>query len=299
MKKEFVSPQGINRFCLERNDKTWLTEAFHNENCRIIPVYNLEVLCDTSHRPKAVYLASRNLIEPLDSIDSMIFLGIYEQIPYFAAAITSEKLAQDLGKQMNAGFRNLRAVLSLLDYRDSQILTLARFMSYWHVRNRYCGKCGSRTTRSEAGHVRICRNNECKEHYFPSMDPAIIVLISSGARCLLGRKKEWPEGMYSTLAGFVEPGETAEEAVIREVREESGISVDQVEYQHSQSWLFPGSLMLGFCARARDEKIIVNPHELEDARWFTREDIRGTPNLLPTRVSISYRLIMEWFERGE
>jgi NAD+ diphosphatase len=296
MKTETVSPPGINRFCLERNDTTWLAEAFRSEKCRIIPVYNLEVLCDTSPQPKAVYLANRNLIEPLDSMDSMIFLGIHEQTPYFAAAITSEEIAEALGKQMNAGFRNLRAVLSLLDYRDSQILALARFMSYWHVRNRYCGKCGSRTRRSEAGHVRICRNDECKEHYFPSMDPAIIVLVSTKTRCLLGRKREWPEAMYSTLAGFVEPGETAEEAVIREVQEESGVSVDQVEYQHSQSWLFPGSLMLGFRARARDENIIVDPHELEDARWFTREDIKTTPNLLPTPVSISYRLIMEWYE---
>ncbi len=299
MKQDINVQQGMDRFSMERIDRTWLADTFHDENCRIIPIHKLNVLCANTPQPRAIYLSNKNLTEPLDSIDSMVFLGIYEGTPYFATVINSDEMATHLSIQTNAVFQNLRSVLSLLDYRDTQILTLARFMSYWHRRNRYCGKCGGKTKRSEGGHVRICQNDGCGERYFPSMDPAVIVLVSSGHRCLLGRKREWPEGMYSTLAGFVEPGETAEEAVIREIREEAGITVDQVEYQHSQSWLFPGSLMLGFNARAQQDTIIVDNHELEDARWFTRKEIESSPNLLPTRVSISYKLIMEWFDKGD
>ncbi len=299
MKRDTISKQSMDHFSMERIDKTWLVDTFHDESCRIIPIHKLNVLCATTPQPRAVYLNNKNLTEPLDSIDSMVFLGIYEGTPYFATVINSDEMATNLSMQTNAAFLNLRSVLSLLDHRDTQILTLARFMSYWHRRNRYCGKCGNKTERSEGGHVRICRNDACVERYFPSMDPAVIVLVSSGKRCLLGRKSEWPAGMYSTLAGFVEPGETAEEAVIREIREEAGIAVDQVKYQHSQSWLFPGSLMLGYTARAQEDQIVVDNHELEDARWFTRDEIKTIPDLLPTRVSISYRLIMEWFDRTD
>jgi len=257
----------------------------------------MKVLCDKTKQPKAVYLTHKNLDIHLDSIDSMCFLGVYDQIPYFATDISSDELATNLSQQTNALFQNLRSVLSLLDHYDSQILTLARFMTFWHSRNQYCGKCGHKTKRSAAGHVRICQNEECKEYHFPSMDPAIIVLVSSGERCLLGRKKEWPDGMYSTLAGFVEPGETIEEAVIREIQEEAGIDVDHIEYQHSQSWLFPSSLMLGFTAEAKEEEIIVDKDELEDARWFTRHELKANPQILPTSVSISYKLIIEWLDQ--
>ncbi|MBU0968549.1 MAG: NAD(+) diphosphatase [Proteobacteria bacterium] len=195
--------------------------------------------------------------------------------------------------------RYLKSLIALLDGHDIELLALARFMSFWHSRNQYCGKCGKKTKISEAGHVRICQHERCKEHYFPSMDPAVIVHVSSKERCLLGRKKIWPEGMYSTIAGFVEPGETVEDAVVREVREEAGIHIDKVAYQHSQAWLFPGSLMLGFTAIAKDEKITVDKNELEDALWFTRNEIKSDPRILPYKVSIAYKLIMEWLSKGD
>ena len=130
------------------------------------------------------------------------------------------------------------------------------------------------------------------------MDPAVIVLVSYGDKCLLGRQKEWPAGMYSTLAGFVEPGETIEEAVAREVHEESGIHVENIRYQHSQPWLFPGSLMLGFTATATNEKIQLETDELEDARWLTKNEIRNGSIVLPPPVSIAHKLITEWLEES-
>ncbi|MCK9294716.1 MAG: NAD(+) diphosphatase [Desulfobulbaceae bacterium] len=299
MKKNNLLPNGLDRFSLHRGDKSWVNDKFHDENSRIIPVHHSQVLCDDTIRPKAVYLTRKNLAQTKDLFDSMIFLGVYEETPYFAVDINSDELAENLCHQVNAAFQDLKSLITLLGGQDIELLALARFMSYWHSRNQYCGKCGDKTRISEAGHVRICRNERCNEHYFPSMDPAVIVLVSAKERCLLGRKKIWPEGMYSTIAGFVEPGETVEDAVVREVQEETGVHVENVAYQHSQPWLFPSSLMLGFTAMAKNEEITIDKNELVDARWFTRNEIKADPRLLPYKVSIAYKLITEWLSKGD
>jgi NAD+ diphosphatase len=299
MKNDNVSTNGLARSSLHRRDKSWLVDKIHDEKSRIIPVHNSTVLCSNNQESGAVFLTHKNFAESSDKDDSYIFLGVYDETPYFAKEIDSSKQASSLSQKTNADFQNLRSVMPILDYRDCELLTLASFMSYWHSRNQYCGKCGNKTKRSNAGHVRICQKETCNEHHFPSMDPAVIVLISSGERCLLGRTKKWRKGMYSTLAGFVEPGETAEDAVVREIHEEVGINVERVEYQHSQSWLFPRSLMLGFTALAREEEIILDRNELEDARWFTREEIKSNPSVLPHKVSIAHKLIMEWLNKGD
>ena len=259
----------------------------------------MNVLCDNSKDSKAVYLTHKNLPKSLDLVDSSIFLGVYDEIPYFAADISSNELASIVSQRTNTVFQDLKSIISLLGGRDCELLPLACFMTYWHSRNRYCGKCGDKTKSSEAGHVRICQNEACREHHFPSMDPAVIVLVSSGERCLLGHNKGWRKEMYSTLAGFVEPGETIEDAVVREIKEEVGIHIDTVAYQHSQSWLFPRSLMLGFTALAKEEKLILDKNEIEDARWFTREEIRSNPHILPSKVSIAHKLIMEWLNKED
>lgn len=193
MKRDNISTKGLDRSSLHRSDKSWVIDKFHDENSRIIPVHNLTVLCDNTKQPKAVYLTHRDLPKPLDLVDSMTFLGVYDETPYFAADINSNELASKLSQQTNAIFQDLQSIISLLGCRDCELLTIARFMTFWHLRNQYCGKCGNKTKKSDAGHVRICQNEECKEHHFPSMDPAVIVLVSSGERCLLGRKKKVAE----------------------------------------------------------------------------------------------------------
>ncbi|MBT4363700.1 MAG: NAD(+) diphosphatase [Desulfobacteraceae bacterium] len=301
MKRENIATNGLDRSSLHRSDKSWILDKFNDEQTRIIPVHNLTVLCDNTKQPKGVYLTLKDFVKPLDIVDSMIFLGFYDEMPYFAADINSDELASNLIKQKNAVFQDLQSVISLLDDRDCELLTISRFMIFWHLRNQYCGKCGNKTKSSDSGHVRICQNKACKEHYFPSMDPAVIVLVTYGDRCLLGRKKEWLEGMYSTLAGFVEPGETIEDAVVREVREEAGIiiNLDDVKYQHSQPWLSPSSLMLGFTAKAKGKEIILDKKELDDACWFTRDEIKLNPRIVPFKVSIAYKLINEWLNKGD
>jgi NAD+ diphosphatase len=170
---------------------------------------------------------------------------------------------------------------------------------HWHARHHFCGVCGYPTQSAEAGHVRRCTNPTCGASHFPRTDPAVIMLVHDGGdRVILGRQAQWPPGMHSVLAGFVEPGENLEEAVTREVAEEVGIAVTDVRYQSSQPWPFPASIMLGFTARALATDLQLSDDELETARWYTRAELRASPESesfrLPRRDSIARRLVEDW-----
>jgi NAD+ diphosphatase len=179
------------------------------------------------------------------------------------------------------------------------LLAYARALALWKARHRFCGACGAPNLPARAGHVMRCSREGCGAETFPRLDPAIIVLVTdpSGERALLGRQASWPPGRYSTIAGFVEPGESLEDAVIREVAEETGVLVDDVVYESSQPWPFPSSLMLGFRAVARSDAITLRDGELEDARWFTRADIAAGHPALPPAGAISARLIDGWYSQ--
>lgn len=192
-----------------------------------------------------------------------------------------------------ASLEELRPMVSRLAEEDAALLAYARALAIWRARNRFCGACGAPTVARSAGHVLRCSNEQCAQEFFPRLDPAIIVLVSDGERALLGRQAEWPAGRYSTLAGFVEPGESLEDAVVREVFEETGVQVRDARYQSSQPWPFPSSLMLGFNASAERGSVVRLNGELEDARWFTPDEILGR-GVMPTSHSISYRLISDW-----
>jgi NAD+ diphosphatase len=172
-------------------------------------------------------------------------------------------------------------------------------MLFWHSRHRFCGLCASPTRSEEAGHMRRCTDPACHTMHFPRTDPAVIMLVTDGDRALLGRNKNFPlPGMYSTLAGFVEPGESLEGAVAREVREETAIEVAGVHYHSSQPWPFPANIMLGFYAEAATTEISVDYGELEDARWFERGWLLNHTDddefRLPRRDSIARRMIEDW-----
>jgi NAD+ diphosphatase len=193
-------------------------------------------------------------------------------------------------------FEDLRSVAALMPAAQAGLLSYARAMITWRRAHRFCGRCGAETLAAKAGHVLVCTNPACRHEQFPRTDPAIIVLIADEQRILLGRQAAWPLGRYSTIAGFVEPGESLEDAVAREVLEETGVEVDGIEYHSSQPWPFPSSLMLGFTARALTREVHLRDQELEDARWFTRADIVNGEPLLPPPLSISFRLIEHWFD---
>ena len=194
-------------------------------------------------------------------------------------------------------FEELRALAPGLPADEGGLLAYARALAIWRSRHQYCGVCGAPTVPDRAGHLMRCTREGCRHEFFPRLDPAIIVLVTDGERALLGRQSGWPPGRYSTIAGFVEPGESLEDAVAREVMEETGVRVLASRYDSSQPWPFPSSLMIGFQAEAERSSRIVIGDELEDAQWFTRAQIRseGLP-LVPPSHSISYRLISTWLD---
>ena len=198
----------------------------------------------------------------------------------------------------------MRCRRCVISFSDATILAYARGMCTWHSNNLFCGKCGQKTHSEDAGHLRVCENKGCLTKFFPRIDPAVITLVEhpDGKKCLLGRQSNWPLGMYSVVAGFLEIGESLEECVVREVMEETGIKVESVIYQGSQPWPFPSSLMLGFVAKALNSDFSPSDDELEEILWVTREDLNGYGEMndgvigkkLPNSYSIARQLIEQW-----
>lgn len=196
-------------------------------------------------------------------------------------------------------FIDLRQLGASLPQEEAELAAYARGLLYWHTRHMYCGACGGRTASREGGHVRVCRNDTCATQHFPRTDPAIIVLVHDGERCLLGHHHRGPKGMFTTLAGFVEPGESIEQAVAREVEEEAGVTLRSMRYVRSQPWPFPASLMFGFFAEAASSEIRIAADELLDARWFTRDEIRNREQLgfsIPGSYSVAGQLISAFLD---
>jgi NAD+ diphosphatase len=303
VKKNSFSAHFLDRASIKRDDTHWIHTQLEHKATGIIPVWESKVFCRSDENHQPVFLSLDDLNGR--SVDNVpfIFLGLIDKKAYFAVDIDSQDIASQLCEKKTGAFLDFRQVTPLLTYQDCALLALARFMTTWHARHLFCGKCGHKTNPSEAGNARICVNDQCKQAFYPSMDPAVIVLVTSGEKCLLGRQKVWPKVMYSTIAGFVEPGESVEDAVFREVEEETGIRVENIAYQSSQPWLFPSSLMLGFTAVAKSKKILINKSELEDARWFSRKEFRENLDKglikLPMKVSIAYNLIEAWYDTGE
>ncbi len=195
-------------------------------------------------------------------------------------------------------FAELRRIMTRLSARDAELAATGKAMFGWHATHGFCAKCGVVSEMHQAGWTRICP--ACGAHHFPRTDPVVIMLITRGNKCLLGRSPGWPAGMYSCLAGFVEPGETIEAAVRREVFEEAGVRVGPVRYLASQPWAFPSSLMFGCHGVAESEEITIDPNELEDAIWVTREEVAEAAaglreGLLPARKgAIAHFMLRNW-----
>jgi NAD+ diphosphatase len=278
-----------------RQDPAWFANALADERSRYLPVWNSRNLITEGEPPRAALLELAAVPEARRNDNDLILLGRSGGVDVFAFEVEGSE-----APQLRAGtrFEDLRMVASLLSAEDAGLLGYARGMISWRARHRFCGNCGATTLAARGGHVLVCTNPACRHEHFPRTDPAVIVLVSDGERVLLGRQASWPVGRYSTIAGFVEPGESLEDAVAREVFEETGIEVEQIEYHSSQPWPFPASLMLGFTAQARTQEIHRRDEELEDAQWFTRADLASGRPLVPPGVSISFRLIEHWFNAG-
>ena len=310
----FYASAGFERAGLKRRDREWIRERLVHPESQLVPVWrnqNLVLELDGAE-PRAAVFAAAAFAAMLAEAEArlgrgeIVFLGVIEERAHFALDLSSHEAPLETLQQVGSGqlkFTDLRRIGALLERREGALLALARAILYWHARHRFCGLCGSPTASEEAGHMRRCTNPKCDAMHFPRTDPAVIMLVTRGERALLGRNKNFPlPGMYSTLAGFVEPGESLEDAVAREVREETGIEVSAVHYHSSQPWPFPGNIMLGFHAEAVTSEIAIDYGELEDARWFERDWLRAHEDddgfRLPRRDSIARRLIEDWLAEG-
>jgi len=302
----FYTGSRLDRVDALRDDDGWVAALRADARSRVLPVWRGRNLINGGAEPAAGWLDGAAARAVLKRAGETILLGLDGDVACFAADLSDlDEAAAAALCGGGAAFADLRQVAPTLERHDGALLAHARGMAHWHRRHRFCGVCGGPTVASAAGHLRRCANPACAEPHFPRTDPAVIMLVTrpgpDGGTCLLAHKAGFLPGMYSTLAGFVEPGESLEEAVAREVMEETGVIVADVRYRASQPWPFPASLMLGYRAVALTGAITVNPRELEDARWFGRDDIArmgDTGQRLPRADSIALWLIDEWLAEG-
>jgi len=281
-----------------RRDPAALAAAWADARRRIVPVWRNQHPVSAAFAP--LFLTDADPAEA-------VFLGLVAGAPWFAVDVSAAETPPEVG----GSWHDLRAVAPVLSRDDACVLGTARGVLGWHRGHRFCGACGSETRAEEGGHVRACTYEGCGRRHFPRLDPAVIMLVTDPAgRALLGRAERMPEGMLTTLAGFVEHGETLEQAVAREVAEETAVIVDphSVSYVASQPWPFPGSLMLAFTARATVTEITVDRTELAHAAWYGRTEVAtfrevGDPSVgpgagagpaLPRADSVARLLIDRW-----
>src|SRR3954449_740604 len=252
----------IDRMSDRRTDDAWIAEQLRNANARAIVVSAEGPFVDCTTDP------CRPAFVPAGDVDEPVLLGLDPDGPLFAAAGDDVPGAYTAMSLRDAGMR--------MSPSDAGLLAYATAMVGWHRDHGFCARCGHRTDMVDAGHERHCPN--CGATHHPRTDPVVIMLVHDADRALLGRQARWPKGRYSALAGFVEPGESLEEAVAREVGEEAGVTIDEVRYRSSQPWPFPASLMVGFHARYAGGEANVHDAELEDVRWFTRQEVQEAAN---------------------
>jgi NAD+ diphosphatase len=279
-----------------REDRNWLEKQLRQPDTAFIPVHRDQVLVEDDGDGLRPALLDRAALGAGGKLD-VALLGRFDGRVCFALASSD-----DFAPPASARFTTLRSAVPRLGHAQSGLLAYARALVHWHETHRFCGRCGAPTAADRAGHLRRCTRRVCDHFIFPRIDPAVIVLVEHGDRCLLGRQPQWEAGRYSTIAGFVEPGEALEDAVRRELLEETGVDVGQITYHSSQPWPFPASIMLGFLATAKTTDIRLHDAELEDARWFSREDMRrqlaAGELRMPTPASIAFSLVEHWFNAG-
>jgi NAD+ diphosphatase len=290
----------LDRVSQRRQDAGWVASLLQDPGTRLLPLHGLKPSVRHSSAVSLFWQSVAPWHSLIDDGNTLILLGLRDGQAYFALDATPvEPPPGDGVVTMDA-----RAVAPMIDSGEAAILAEARSLIDWHARHRFCAQCGTPSVAASGGWVRHCPN--CKAHHFPRVDPVVIMLAVKGERCLLGRGRRRPGARFSCLAGFMEPGETPEEAVRREILEESGIEVGRVRYLGSQPWPFPSSLMMGFLAEALSEEITIDPEELAEARWFGRDEVRAMversrsddpiPGLatLPPPLAIGHQIARRW-----
>jgi NAD+ diphosphatase len=285
----------LDRAAHRRRDKEWLANALAAADAKIVPFHaNKPFVTEEAGALSIGWLGphARERIAPADA--PILFLGIDPAgAAHFAVPIPDDAPLADIGR-----FEELRSIGPRLARDDIASLGAAKAIFEWHAKNGFCANCGGVTMIVEAGWKRECPL--CGSEHFPRVDPVCIMLPAHGERCLLGRQRTWPRGMHSALAGFIEPGEAIEEAVARETLEEAGLRVREVIFHSTQPWPFPHSLMIGVICHVENDDVTIDPHELETARWFTREEAKlliagkHPDAFCPPPFAIAHQLLKSW-----
>ncbi len=308
---------GLNRAAHMRGDADAQARARADHNARCVVLWRGKPLVTGERRDSLAMVAMDHPVLNAGKLgaDGLVFLGLDDaQGPLFACDISGWQpdnldaaamgLFLDPSEQRHPslpdthGFAELRRLMARLSPRDAELAATAKAILGWHATHGFCAVCGHPSQAAQAGWQRVC--GTCGGHHFPRTDPVVIMLITHGASVLMGRSPGWPEGMYSLLAGFLEPGETLEAAVRREVMEEAGVPVGPVSYLSSQPWPFPASLMIGCAGEALSRDLTIDPVEIEDALWITREEMVAVfagehPVLKPSRKgAIAHFLLQNW-----
>ncbi len=287
----------LNRRSDKRPDAAWIAERLRQ--ARILPLWRLQVLVSGEKRLSAAHV-SQTVGDDLAAADAAcVYLGDDGDVPLFALDVSARENAPDALKPYGE-FRELRGASLFLRKKDLAILSQAKALIDWHQRHGFCPRCGAATVIAEAGYRRDCPR--CSAQHFPRTDPAVIMLATHGDACLLARNTNWVANSYSCLAGFMEPGESIEEAVRRELFEEAGVVAGNVRYVASQPWPFPAALMIGCYAETDSRELKLDPAEIADAKWFDKDTARKHLHgelegyRAPMPASISYHLLKGWVE---
>jgi NAD+ diphosphatase len=299
----------LNRASERRGDEAWLAEKLADTESLAVALWNgkplVEDMMGEDGKPAGVqiaYLRADMAQELAGGSEKLLFLGLWKDIAVFAvdidtAADPAEGPLQGLGR-----FEELRAAAATLPAADAGILATAKSMFEWRRRHRWCSNCGQKSEVADGGWKRICPS--CEAEHFPRTDPVVIMLATHDGKCLLGRQAAWPAGMFSALAGFLEPGETIEEACARELKEEAGLTATAVRYHSSQPWPWPSSLMMGLIAEVDSADAAPDQTELEAVRWFSKEEtvqlLKGELEgvFCPPSLAIAHQLIKAWSEEA-
>lgn len=295
----------LERASYRRTDDEWVKAHLKEPNSRIVPLWRQQPFVLPPEKPgqstDVGWLRPGLLDDVVGEAATTIFLGLNSDgIAHFAVDISHIRNPANEGPLAGFGeFKDLRSIAMDLPADDAAILAQAKALLTWHETHRFCSKCGAESVMAEAGYRRDCP--DCGGQHFPRTDPVVIMLATYGEKALLGRQSAWPPHMYSALAGFVESGESIEEAVARELREEAHCSVRDVRYHSTQPWPYPMSLMIGCIAESVDGKAEADGVEIESAEWFTREELkavlenRGDGKLwVPPPLAIAHQLIRSW-----
>jgi len=295
----------LDRASYHRAEPDWVAARLADPNSLALVLWNGKPMVEGRKEGKGsqiAYIRADMAGELSGGPERLLFMGLWKETAVFALDVEGQADPAD-GPLAGVGrFEDLRAVALDLPAGDAAMLATAKAMFEWRRRHRHCAACGEASEPADGGWKRVCP--ACKAEHFPRTDPVVIMLPVNGERCLLGRQAAWPKGTYSALAGFLEPGESIEEACAREVFEEAGLRTTKVRYHSTQPWPYPSSLMIGLICEVEDDNAAPDQTELEEVRWFTREEarslIKGELNdaRAPGGMAIAFQLIKAWAEAG-